>query len=120
MTIRRPTLKPIYFRPVIPVERPVVKIESAPPTPPPKESPSELVDLLREMKKVSVSVAEVLAKPEPSPSLQLAPVVHVAPPAVNLSPQIQVQQHKRWRFTVTRRDNTAQQRIQEIIVDTLE
>ncbi|MEY3799149.1 MAG: hypothetical protein RLZZ406_450, partial [Pseudomonadota bacterium] len=36
------------------------------------------------------------------------PMVSVAAPTVNVTPQIQLAQpHNRWRFTVTRRDNTS-------------
>lgn len=83
-------------------------------------APSELTDLLREMKKFSSAVVDVLNKPEPAEPPEPAPIVNVAAPIVRVDVPPSLPAPRRYRFTVTRRDNTAQQRIQEIIIEPLE
>lgn len=76
---------------------------------------TELVDLLRKMTRIHEDVARVLSEPmAPAPP---APIVTVPAPIVSLSPQVTVERPSKWRFTVTKRDSTAQQRIQEIVAE---
>lgn len=85
--------------------------------------PPELVDLLQQMVRLNGTLTAALSRPkEPFPVSppQLAPIVNVSPPTVNLSPQVTVERPQKWRFTVTKRDATAQNRIQEIVVETIE
>ena len=84
--------------------------------------PSEMAAILREMKQFNANVLEILSEPDvPQPiPMSSPPIVHIAPPNVSVMPSITVEQPaRRWRFTVTKRDATAQQRIQEIIVESL-
>jgi hypothetical protein len=92
----------------------------------PATTPSpELLDILREMKRFNSVVVSVLSQPQvPPPTSTITtptPIVNVQPPSVSVTPSIRIEQPaRRWRFTVTKRDQTAQQRIQEIIVESLE
>jgi hypothetical protein len=52
---------------------------------------------------------------------QPAPNVSVAAPNVSISPEIVVQRNNtRYRVTVTQRDNSAQMRIKELIIEPIE
>ncbi len=87
----------------------------------PAASP-EMVDILKEMRRLSSTAVAILDRPVNEQSgMQPAPVVHVSAPSVSVSPNISIAQPaRRWRFTVTQRDNSAQMRIKEIVVESLE
>ncbi len=93
-----------------------VTVKSVPPAPP----SSEVVALLSEMKRFSAAVVSVLQKEDAPEAPDPAPIVNVSPPNVQVSVPPSVPAPRRWRFTVTQRDNTAQQRIKEIVVEALE
>lgn len=85
--------------------------------------PSELTDLLREMKRFSSAVVQVLQKEETPEAPDPAPIVSVAAPNVSVStPPVP----RRWRFTVTQwvrppgTPPTAMMRPGEIIAEALD
>jgi hypothetical protein len=86
----------------------------------PDPKPAELVDILREMKRFNGQVAQALSEPDAPEVPDLPPIVSVAAPVVTLAPNIQVERPSKWRFTVTKRDQNAQYRIQEIIAEIIE
>lgn len=81
---------------------------------------TELTDLLREMKRFNGQVAQALSEPDEPEPLPLPPTVQVAAPIVSVSPNVQIERPSKWRFTVTKRDQNAQYRIQEIIAEPIE
>ncbi len=88
----------------------------------PSSSP-DLTDILQEMRKLSSAAVGILNRPVERnvTPLQPAPVVNVSPPAVSISPEIVVQRNNtRYRVTVTQRDNSAQMRIKELIIEPIE
>lgn len=90
----------------------------------PGAKPSELADLLTEVKRFNSSLVALLNKPEAEPStmpMLPTPVVHVAAPQVSVNPSVNVQRnYTRFRVTVTKRDANAQMRIQELIIEPIE
>lgn len=92
----------------------------------PEEEDTEIKDILREMKALNARVVSILSHPQPTvPSSGMTvvppPVVNVSAPSVTVTPNIRVETARTaWRFTVTQRDNTAQQRIKEIVVEPIE
>ncbi len=88
--------------------------------PPDAAKPSELTLLLTEMKRFSAAVVSLAEKEDAPQAMLPQPIVTVAAPNVQVAAPILPIVPRRWRFTVTRRDNTAQQRIQEIVIEPLE
>ncbi len=88
--------------------------------PAPAAPSPDVLALLTEMKRFNAGVLSVLQKEEPPEVPDAAPIVNVSPPQVTVLAPPTVPTPRRWRFTVTRRDNTAQQRIQEIVIEPLE
>lgn len=78
---------------------------------------SEVQELARAVNNFAGRVAAAMEKPDDTPISQPAPIVSVAAPNVSISPQVMVERPSKWRFTVTKRDSTAQQRIQEIVAE---
>lgn len=88
------------------------------------EGGNELTDILTEMKMFNGRVVQALARtesPAPVMPMQPAPIVSVQPPNVSVSPSINIQRnYTRFRVTVTKRDASAQMRIQELIIEPIE
>jgi len=96
-------------------------VEDAP-VPPVAPSP-ELPEVLREMKQFNSRVLSLMDRPIPASGLSVipAPNVTVAAPSVSVTPSIVLERNNtRYRVTVTKRDMTAQQRIQELIIEPIE
>ena len=93
-------------------------------SPAPVPASTEITDILQEMRKLSSAAVGILNRPDravPMPQNFPTPVVNVSPPAVSISPEIIVQRNNtRYRVTVTQRDNSAQMRIKELIIEPIE
>lgn len=89
-------------------------------------SPSEISEVLREMKKFNSAIVNILSKPDVPPanmSIPNAPPnVHVQAPSVTVNPNIRVEQPpaRRYRITVESRDSTAQQRAKTFLIEPLD
>jgi len=86
--------------------------------------PSEVAAILDEMKKFNSALLGIVSRPVPLPvpaSTPSTPVVHVAAPSVSVPANINLETPpRRYRVTVTKRDNTAQMRIKELIFEPIE
>lgn len=87
---------------------------SDPPAVKPPAPPSELAQLVGEVKQLSGSLLALTKRPTP------APTVNVEAPQVSVQPEVTLQQCRKWRFTVESRDNTEEQRIKSIIVEAID
>lgn len=98
-----------------------VEEEDAPAIP---AAPStEIPAILREMEKFNSRVLSLMDRPVPASGMSVipAPNVSVAAPSVSVTPTVVVERNNtRYRVTVTKRDMTAQQRIQELIIEPIE
>ncbi len=93
-----------------------IVVKNTPAPAPVVAPPSELAEILKTM----VSILNRPVERNVTPA-QPAPNVTVLPPAVSISPEIVVQRNNtRYRVTVTQRDNSAQMRIKELIIEPIE